>query len=448
MRDTFALRGRTFLDGRLVTVTVAWSGSRIARVGASRSAKVDLDVGDRLVLPGYVDSHVHFRDPGHPAKEDFASGTASAAFGGVTTVLDMPNTDPPATTAKALAAKRALVAPKAHVDFGLFAGLADDRSLDALPDACGLKVYLGASTGNLLVEDMALVARAMSAARKAGRTVAFHAESEACLRRHAQVRRPSMAAAAGTTRQHAAAKDAEDFEAHYWSRPNVCEKEAVEAVAKLGGPFHVCHLSTADGLAALPDRASAEVAPHHLFFTKDDLARGGAFKMNPPLRLKADRERLLDALARGRVHLASDHAPHTPEEKGRDVWECPSGVPGVETMGPLALALALAHPEKVPLARVVDALTSMPARAFGLSRKGSLAPGMEADVVVVDPAKVQPIVADRLHSRAGWTPFEGLPAVFPDSVWVRGQPVVADGTLVGKAGHGRLVEAPPRVERV
>ena len=422
------VRGRILTDGRLRDATLRMEDGRIADVGGP-SRKADVDFGSRLILPGFVDTHVHFRDPGHPAKEDFTSGSTSAAFGGVTTVLDMPNTDPPVTTREAWQQKLGRARMRSVVDFGLFAGLAareEDvaNGIGLLDDAVALKVYLGSSTGDLIVEDASLVRRAIAAAASRGRTVAFHAESEACLRRHSTP-----------------PEGVRGFAAHYWQRPNACEREAIEGIAAMprpaGARLHVCHVSTAEGLAALPPGATAEVAPHHVLLTKDDLERGGRLKMNPPLRPRADRDALLAALAAGRVHTASDHAPHTAEEKELDLDRCPAGVPGVETMAPLLLALAVDG--KLPLARVADALTRMPAEAFGLRDKGALVPGSDADLVVVDIARVEPIRAGRLHSRVGWTPFEGLRAIFPDEVWLRGEPIVQDGALVAAPGRGRMV---------
>jgi dihydroorotase len=193
------------------------------------------------------------------------------------------------------------------------------------------------------------------------------------------------------------------------------------------------------GLDALSGTSfTAEVCPHHLLFDRDRLREGGVFKMNPPLRAASDLEALWAGLRDGRVAcLACDHAPHTPEEKaaGR-MGECPAGVPGVQTLLPVLLPHAARG--RVPLARLLDASVAA-ARVFGLSRKGALAPGMDADFAVYDLAREEPVRASAMASKAGWTPFEGLPAVFPRHVFLRGGTVVEEGRLVGTPGAGRYV---------
>lgn len=422
------VRGRFLVDGSPTRAELSIAGGRVVAFGKrveAPGARV-LDYGDRLVLPGAIDAHVHFRDPGHPEKEDFGTGTESAAFGGVTCVLDMPNTRPATITPAAFDDKLARARAKARVDFGLYCGLAGPESLGLLARATAMKVYLGSTTGDLLVTDWDLVERAVHAAAHAGKTIAFHAEDQACLDLHA----------------HDAPADR--WESHSANRPPACEAEAILRLAEMERPddarVHVAHLSTADGLAALLGSGiTCEVAPHHLVFTVEDLAkRGGALKMNPPLRAAADAETLLLALASGDVDcVASDHAPHTPGEKERSPVECPSGVPGVETMVPLLLALA--KEGRVPFERVQEAACARPAEIFGLP-KGRFAPGYDADFAVFDLERPRAIRAADLHSRCGWTPYEGMPAVFPSDVFVRGEPVVEDGALAGPAGRGRFLD--------
>lgn len=427
--SSLSVRGRLFLpDGRIARGAFTVRGGRIVSMGEDRRAARVLDFGELLVVPGAIDPHVHFRDPGHPEKEDFASGTAAAALGGVTTVLDMPNTVPPTFTAAALEDKLARAGAKAHVDFGLHLGLDEKgESLSLLPRATSMKVYLGATTGHLLVRDMSLVRRALEAAAKAGRTVAFHAESQGCLERHAHLADDS-------------------FPSHAASRPPVCEAEAIRALMQAaegtGARVHVAHLSTRVGLEALAGSPfTAEVCPHHLLFDQNRLREGGAFKMNPPLRGPEDLDSLWAGLADGRIAcLASDHAPHTPREKASArMSECPAGVPGVQTLLPVLLPHAKRG--RVGLERLLDASVAG-ARLFRLPGKGALAPGMDADFAVYHLEREEPVRAAAMASKAGWTPFEGMPAVFPRHVFLRGEAVVEDGTLVGRPGAGRFV-APP-----
>lgn len=425
--NDLVVKGRLFLpDGRVERGGFAVRDGSIVEVGAHLSGARVEDHGELLVVPGAIDPHVHFRDPGHPAKEDFASGTKAAALGGVTTILDMPNTSPPTFTREALAQKLTIARAKAHVDFGLHLGLdAAGESLSLLPETTSMKVYLGATTGDLLVRDMDLVRRALLAAAAAGRTVAFHTESQGCLDRHAHLADDS-------------------YPSHARARPPVCEAEAIDALRLAaqgtGARVHIAHLSTAVGVKALEGTGfTAEVCPHHLLFAEDRLREGGAFKMNPPLRAPEDLRALWDALREGAIAcLASDHAPHTPQEKAAPRQkECPAGVPGVQTLLPILLP----HAERAGgLARLLDASVAA-ARIFRLPRKGALVAGMDADYAVYDLGSSWPVRASEMASRAGWTPFEGLPAVFPREVVLRGAPVVQQGVAMGTAGSGRYVLA-------
>lgn len=422
--NDLVVKGRLYLpDGRIAHGGFAVREGRIVDVGPHLAGAQGLDLGDRLVVPGAIDPHVHFRDPGHPQKEDFASGTRAAALGGVTTVLDMPNTVPPTLTREALEDKLARAAARSAVDFGLHVGL-DEKgdSLALLPEATSMKVYLGATTGNLLVRDMTLVRRALEEAARAKRTVVFHAESQACLDRHAGL-----------------AND--EYLTHALARPDECEAEAIRdiklAAAGNAARVHIAHLSTEAGLRELlGSDITAEVCPHHLLFDRDRLREGGAFKMNPPLRKPEDINALWLALANGRIQcLASDHAPHTPGEKAAErAKDCPAGVPGVQTLLPVLLP----HAARVGLERLLDASVAA-ARIFALPGKGALQVGMDADFAVYDLDAQRPVRASEMASRAGWTPFEGMPAIFPTEVFLRGEAVVREGAFVGSAGAGRFV---------
>lgn len=423
------IRGRALRAGGLERVSIGVAGGRIARVGRRLDGDRVQDFGDRLLLPAATDLHVHFRDPGHPAKEDFGTGTLAAAFGGVTAVVDMPNTSPPTSTPAAFEAKLAAAAAKAHVDFGLYAGLTDEpQSARLLRRATALKGYLGASTGDLLVRNEAAVRAALAEQARTGKLVAFHAEDAACLEAHAAAERHRVDPAV-------------------WSdaRPAGCEAESIAKLARLrpaGARAHVAHLSSAAGLAALRPGMTSEVTPHHLLATRDDLAKDGRWKMNPPLRSRRDQAALWAALRDGRIDcVASDHAPHLPEEKARGVWDAPAGVPGVETLLPLMLAQS--RRRRIPLARLVEACCARPAQLGGFA-KGRLAPGYDADLLVVDLAAEEHVRADRLHSRCGWSPYEGMPAIFPTHVMLRGEWLIAERALVGRAGAGRFLEGGPR----
>jgi dihydroorotase len=420
------VRNATLADGRRRDVRTR--EGRIDAVGRSldpREGERVVDADGRRLLPGAVDAHVHFRQPGHPEKETWATGSRSAAAGGVTTVVDQPNTDPPTVTGAAFDEKAALAAD-AVVDYGLSGGVTSDWDPDSLFDrpllALG-EVFLADSTGEMGI-DLPLFRRAVRRAAGAGVVVTVHAEDADLF--------------------DESARDREDADA--WSAYRRPEAEvaavdrAVEVAREADARMHVAHASTPEGI----DRASeagltCEVTPHHLFLSREDLPDLGTFgRMNPPLRDEERRAALFDRVADGTVDVvATDHAPHTRAEKDASVWDAPSGVPGVETMLPLLLEAA--RTGRLSYERVRDLTARNPARIFDLPRKGRIEAGADADLVLFDPDDARPVRGADLHSKAGWTPFEGRPGVFPDLVTVRGRVVYADGAVADDAPAGRNV---------
>jgi dihydroorotase len=431
--------------GRLATPTglerraigIDTTTGRIAAVAARLDGDEVVDHGERVILPGAVDIHVHFRDPGHPAKEDFASGTRAALHGGVTTVMDMPNTDPATTTRARYEEKRALVAPKAHCDFALWGGAtapgADARAVAAV--APGLKLYLGESTGKVTFEEPDQLERLIADLQEVRfpGVLAVHAEQQADL----EAARDKHATAPG-------------LRGHGARRPPAAELAALQGLADairgvaarpeaLSFRVHVAHASTFALLeSARALGLSVGVTPHHLFL-HDALPLGAYGRVNPPLRDEKEAARLYAALRAGLVPIVeSDHAPHTRAEKGRDVLDAPSGMPGVETLLPLLAARAARG--ELSWHTVAATTATAPARLFALP-KGEIAPGRDADLVVVDPADAAPLSEERLLTRCGWTAFAGHPAILPRTVYLRGEPVVEDGMVVARPGTGQ--EAPP-----
>ncbi len=409
------IRGRVFYRGRVEPLDLGVDeDGRIAAVKRNLPGDDVEDHGDALILPGCVDMHVHLRDPGLTEKEDFASGTRSAALGGVTTVVDMPNTRPPVTSRDVLRDKWAHVRGRASVDYGLFAAPRSGEAVSDLLEATAFKVYMAESTGNLEIDADALGA-VLEASSNAARLVVAHAEDAA------RFRKDGPATLAG----------------HSAARPKESEVEALRTLARLRGAarVHVAHVSCVEALSAVPEGVTTEVSPHHLFLDTSRPLRAFG-KVNPPLRSPEDRQALWEAFVEGRIDVvATDHAPHTREEKEEPFDEAPSGLPGVATSFPLLLRAVRA--ESLPLDRFVAVMASRPADILGIP-KGRIEVGADADLVVVDARRVARITARRVRYKCGWTPFEGMEGVFPSTVYLHGERVVEDGEPITE-GAGRPV---------
>ena len=398
------IRDATLADGRHVDVRL--DGDTIDAVGRRLQGDDYLDAAGKLLLPGVIDAHVHFREPGFGHKETWETGSRSAAAGGVTTVVDQPNTSPPTTDGAAFDEK-AEFAEQSIVDWGINGGVTPEWDPDSLFErplfALG-EVFLADSTGDMGIE-ADLFAAALERAADEGVVVTVHAE-DADLFDHGS-------------------RERDDADA--WSAFRTAEAEAaaveraVEVAADSDATVHIAHTSTPEGVdAARVGAATCEVTPHHLFLSRDHLDELGTFgRMNPPLRSEERRAALFERLVDGRVDVvATDHAPHTRAEKDASIWDAPSGVPGVETSLPLLLAAARDGP--LTYERVRDVTSRNVARIFDLPRKGYVAPGYDADLTLVDLDVVEPISADDLHTNCDWTPFEGFDGVFPEWTMVRG----------------------------
>lgn len=385
-----------------------------------------IDAQGLHVLPGVIDSQVHFREPGLEHKEDLASGTASAAMGGVTSIFEMPNTKPSTTTAEAIADKLQRARGRAHVDHAFFVGAAAENAtqlgeLERLAGVSGVKIFLGSSTGSLLVEDPRVLEQVL---RHGRRRMAVHSEQEGRLRE----RRPMVEREGTTVHAHPEWRDVETARA---------STEAVLALArKTGRPLHVLHISTAEELpllAAHRDVATVEVTPQHLTLSAPDCYdRLGSFaQMNPPLREARHAEALWAAVRNGLVDvIGSDHAPHTREEKARAYPASPSGMPGVQTLLPVMLEHV--HAGRLSLLRLVDLVCGGPARVYNVARKGRLTLGFDGDLTLVDMKAERTIEDSWVESRCGWTPFAGMKVHgWPVATIVRGNMVMRDGALCG-----------------
>jgi dihydroorotase len=399
---------------------------RIADVGALKGhpAAATLDATGLHVLPGAIDSQVHFREPGLTHKEDIGSGSACAAMGGITCFFEMPNTHPNTDTAERLAWKVARARETSWVDFAFYVGATRENAdllgeLERLEGCAGVKVFLGSSTGTLLVDDEPTLMRVLQSGR---RRVACHSEDEARL----QARKGL--AEGKSVHFHPEWRDEETA---------VTSTRRLLALARRWDrKVHVLHVTTAGELPLLQDArgiATFEVTPQHLTLHAPDCydKLGTLAQMNPPIRDAHHQQALWHAIRSGLTDvLGSDHAPHTLEEKAKPYPASPSGMPGVQTLLPLMLGHVSAG--LLTLERLVDLTAHGPARVFGLARKGRLIPGNDADFTLVDLKAKQTITNAWSRSRCGWTPFDGREVTgWPVGTIVRGRTVMRDGQLLG-----------------
>jgi dihydroorotase len=443
--------GQVVTPDAVFAASIAVKDGAIAALGADDlmpPAREVLDASGLHVLPGAIDVHVHFRDPGYPHKEDFTSGTAAAAFGGVTTVFDMPNTIPPTGTAEALAAKQAMAAAKAHVDFGLY-GLLGEDTIAHVPalvagGVIGFKLYMGNTFGKIPSPSTGAMLEAFEAVAPTGKRISLHAETNSIMER-----RETHLRQAGRT----------DPLAHIASRPAVVAVEAVSRAAILaewtGARIHILHISSADELRPLREAKArgvditGETGPHYLMLSTDDYSRlGGVIRVNPPVREARNQAPLWDALADGTIDLiATDHAPHAADEKSRnDIWTVDCGFPGVETQMPLMLTAVNAG--RMSICGYVRLSAAAPAQIWGLyPRKGVLQPGADADIAIVDLGREWSIDDSKLQSRSKITPWNGRRVQgLPVHTLVRGRFVMRDRRLVADTrGWGCSVHAIQRM---
>jgi dihydroorotase len=414
---------------------------RFAALGdLSRAAAAErIDCRGLHLLPGAIDTQVHFREPGLTHKEDLETGSRAAVMGGVTGVFEMPNTEPPTTTATALADKLRAARGRMHCDFAFFIGgthenVAELAELECLPGSAGIKVFMGSSTGRLLVEDDDGIRAILRAIH---RRAAFHAEDHARLEERKGLRRDGDPSSHPDWRDETAAVRAT-------TRLLALARETRRRV-------HVLHVSTAEELEVLVgnrDVASVEATPQHLTLEAPECyARLGTLaQMNPPVRGPRHRAALWKAIGDGLIDvLGSDHAPHTLAEKAKPYPASPSGMPGVQTLVPVMLNHVAAG--RLTLARFVDLTSASPARLFGIACKGRIAAGFDADLTVVDLKRQETITNQWIASRCGWTPFDGLKVTgWPVGTFVRGRRVMWQGEITGPSEGApiRFLLAPPR----
>ena len=378
------------------------------------------------ILPGVIDSQVHFREPGLEHKEDLETGSRAAVAGGVTAVFEMPNTVPLTTTKETLAHKVSRARHRMFCDFAFYVGgtrenIGNIPQLERLEASAGIKVFMGSSTGNLLVDAEPSLDRIIA---RLGRRAAFHAEDEARLIAREHLRRPGDPASHPEWRDPQAAL--------------LATEKLVRLAEKYRRRVHVLHISTGDEmdyLSAHREWASVEVTPNHLTLTAPECyERLGAYaQMNPPVRDARHRKRIWHAVVDGTVDvLGSDHAPHTREEKDRPYPGSHSGMTGVQTLVPIMLDHVNAG--RLSLARFVDLTSHGPQRIFGIAGKGRIAMGYDADFTIVDLKRKQTITNSWIESKCGWTPLDGVSVTgWPVGTFVRGRRVMWEGEIDAQA---------------
>ena len=432
--------GRVLIDRKLVNANIGIKHGKIVEIRKAKiSAWQEINCEGKIVLPGVIDAHVHFRVPGSEEKEDWTSGSRAAAAGGVTTVLDMPNNTPSITTVKRLEDKRKIVEGKSLVNYGFHFG-AGDYNIDEImkvQNVAAVKVYMAGSTAASGLKDLKTFRNVLSAAKRNKKIVAVHAEDREIL---------------GKNIHKAKYKGLSDARYHAEIRSKDAAVTAVRNALRLhdiciGSRLHVCHVSSRGELGLIENSEkenrkliSCEVSPNHLFLNQEDVLKLGNFgKVNPPLRTKSDTAALWKGIKDGSVDcVATDHAPHLTGEKERNYWDAPAGIPGVETMLPLMLNAV--NDGKIDLEQVARVCCENPARIFGIRDKGMVAKGYDADLTVIDMKLEKKVDNDELFSKCGWSPYNGmkLKGVVCKTI-VNGNLVFDGGKITGKA-EGKEVE--------
>ncbi len=426
-----------FPSGEFSRGDVRVERGKIAEVGVALAASSDLleiDAVGLTLLPGVIDPQVHFCEPGLEYKEDLSTATRACAKGGVTSFLEMPNTKPLTTTQAAMTAKLALAAQKCLVNYGFFIGATAENlpDLNTATPVCGIKIFMGSNHGPLLVDTEEAIEPIFASGT---RLIAVHAENQARM-----VERRQQFAGETNPRVHSQIQD------------DQAALEATQLALKLSKKYqrrlHILHLSTAAEAGLLrhdkPAWVTAEVTPQHLVLNLDDYDRIGTFaQMNPPLRTAHDNEVLWQALLDGVIDfIATDHAPHTLEEKAKGYPQSPSGMPGVETSLPIMLTQAIKG--RCTVSQVAHWMSTAPAAAYGIPNKGKIEPGYDADLVLVDMQTYAPVRREDLQTKCGWSPFEGWELTgWPVITIVGGQVVYDHGQFnLEVRGQALQFEAP------
>lgn len=430
-------------EGRRYTADLLIRGERIEKIAPQIAAPANTEVIDakgRLLLPGMIDDQVHFREPGLTHKGDLATESAAAVAGGITSFMDMPNVNPQTITRAALAAKYQLAAGRAYANYAFYMGTTNDNlaELEALQkgEACAIKIFMGASTGNMLVDDPVVLEKIFE---RAPALIVTHCEDTPLIKINEDAAREKYG-------------DNVPFSEHPYIRSaEACWKStelAVGLAKRHGTRLHVLHLTTARELEFFQPgpiagkQITVEACVHHLYFDESRYADLGAkLKCNPAVKTRNDREALIAAVTEGRIDIiATDHAPHTREEKNASYFKAPSGLPLVQHA--LLALLELVEHGELSLETVVQRACHAPAQRFGVVDRGFLREGAYADLVLIDPDAETVVTPESLRSKCAWSPFDGHSfGSRIDATWINGQLVYRDGTLRAQALGQRLAFA-------
>lgn len=427
--DLCILDAKIIAGQDIIEASISIEDGKIQKIGKRPNipkAEEVIDARGMLLLPGVIDVHVHFRDPGETHKEDWLSGSKDAISGGVTTVFDMPNNKPKPTTDLESIAEKKKEARKSLVNYGIYAGITE-RNINILPKlaphVCGFKLYMGDTTGSLALPDAGLQKKAFEAAGKTNKLLVVHAEDYEINKKFLEGN-----------------KEKDDSLAHTRSHPPESEAKAIERVLEYssasGAKAHITHLSTERGLALIYNAKkrgsmiSCDTACHYLLLNQTNLAeRGPWLKVTPPLRTPQDQNALWSGLESGIIDLiASDHAPHTQEEKEKGVWNAPSGISSVGLTLPLLLSEV--NNKRLTLSKLTELTSQNPAKVFDITNKGYVAEGFDADLALINPKTEKQVKAKDRYSKCGWSPYEGWNLVgWPHATIVGGNKAYEDGII-------------------
>ncbi|MFN5286821.1 MAG: dihydroorotase [Planctomyces sp.] len=430
MMKTLIRHAQVVLPESTERINVLIENGKVAALDVPDGASADevIDASGLHLIPGVVDDQVHFREPGLTHKEDLLTATRACAKGGVTSFLEMPNTKPTTTSVAALESKLGLAAGRCVVNYGFYIGATPENvaELARATRTPGIKIFIGSSTGDLLVDEQSALERIFA---ETTLPICAHCEDEATVRANAaRIGGGSSVADHSRIRDNAAAL--------------IATKRAVDLAERHRHRFHVLHVSTAEEVQFLrgtSDLITAEACPHHLFFTVDDYDRlGSLIQMNPSIKSRADAAAVWQGLLDGTLEvIATDHAPHTLEEKRQPYPKSPSGLPAVENS--LALMLNQVSLGLCSLRQVVSWMCEAPARVWNLHQKGAIREGWDADLVLVDLNRTAVVRNEEQLTKCGWTPWDGVSLTgWPVRTFVHGQTVYCDGRVVGE-GTGREI---------